>query len=415
MEQQILNQREAYKLIEKITSGTFNGELDLLKTLVNEIIQHSNFEIEGGRIWSLNPESNSYKLIYQHGRVNKIPDGYEIKIEGHDVFSTLISERAVLRRETDGLLREKGIRLYSLTGVGKIIPAGKDRYYKYALGFNSEKISETFDEILSIISSVATIALSNLSVEARQKKISRDLVKASEIQNNLLPEHYLEFHDYKIFGICVPDDAVGGDYFDYIKSPENEEERLSVLISDAASKGLPAAIQALFVSGAIRMGLAFSARISQLLTYLNNLIYYTFPYERFVTLFYCELTLSSNRLVLYSNAGHCEPIHYKPSHESIKQLPATGGLLGILKNQHFSLENIRMDHGDVLVLYTDGISEAQNGDGDFYGTSRIENMVKEHYKKDVKSLAYLLLEDVQKYSVNSPYSDDKTIVVIKRD
>lgn len=413
--QEAFNQRETYKLVDNLTNGDFESELDFLKSLIKDIVSHKDFNIIGGRVWELEAESKSYILRYQYGNVKQIPDNYKVEASKHPVLKELVIKHSTLSREEDPVLREVGIFTYSITGVGDIIKMKDGKYFKYVIGFNAPEIPKSFFETLNIISSVATISIKEFQQKKRQKEINRDLSKASEIQRNLLPEHYHEFYDYKIFGLCIPDSDVGGDYFDFFRNMDDEEERLGVLISDAASKGLSAAIQALFVSGAIKMAMNFSPKISSLISKLNNLIHDTFPYERFVTLFYCELSLSSNRLVLYANAGHCEPIHYRKTTDQFEVLETTGGLLGIIKNQKFSVENLRMRPCDILVLYTDGISEAQNDKGEFYGTERIQNIIKSYSNENAKEIAYMIIEDVQKFSSKSMYNDDKTLVVIKRD
>jgi len=378
--QNSLNQRDTYKLVQKLTSGKSKTEIALLQSAVRDIVSHQDFKIIGGRIWEYLPQENSYVLRYQYGNVKKIPDGYIMPVTEYPILAKLNKQRIIMNYETDPLLRERGIEMYSVTGVGEIIRSRSgEKYFKYVLAFNAPQILQSFFETLAIISNVVNVALRDLNAQAAQKRINNDLLKASEIQRSLLPEHSIEFHDYKIYGVCVPDSAVGGDYFDYIKHSDMMEERLGVVIGDCASKGLPAAIQALFVSGAMRMGMSFSSRISHLFARLNALIFDTFPYERFVTLCYCELTLSSNRLVLYANAGHCSPIHYRPAVDNFKFLEPTGGFLGIIEDQKFELENIRMHSGDVLVLYTDGISEAQDADGNFYGEERICRLIRENH------------------------------------
>lgn len=409
------NQRDTYRLVEKLTSKKFKSELALLKSLVKDIVSLDKFEIIGGRIWELIPEQNAYVLRFQYGKVKKIPSDYTMAVTDHPALSNLSKNRASLHYETDELLKKKGIELYSVAGVGELIKLKSGKYYKYALGFNAPQILQSFYETLIIISNVATIALRNQRWYAEQKLIRQDILKASEIQKNLLPDHYIEFRDYKIFGVCVPDQFVGGDYFDYLKPSDEENERLGIVISDAASKGLPAAIQALFVSGAIRMGMGFAPRISALLSRINSLIFDTFPYERFVTLCYCELTSSTNGLVLYANAGHCAPIHYCSQDGNIELLTQTGGLLGIMQNQKITVENISMKKGDILVMFTDGIIEARNNDGELFSTQRVSEIIQEHHKLNVDELAYQILEEVQKFSAGSIHNDDKTIVVIKRD
>ncbi len=410
-----INQREIYKLVEKITTGNFDNEIDFLKHLVCEIVNNEQFEIIGGRIWEANISDGTYILRFQHGNVQKIPDNYTVKIEDQPILRELAEKRTTLNREIDPVLIEKGIVIYSVTGVGEIIKTQKGKYFQYVLGFNANEILQSFYEVLSVISSIATITIRSLSSQEQQKKFQRDIYKASEIQRSLLPEHYLEFQDYKIYGVCIPDSEVGGDYFDYLKNNDDEEERIGIVISDAASKGLPAAIQALFVSGAMRMAQAFTPKISTLFSRLNTLIYETFPYERFVTLFYCELTLTSNRLVLYANAGHCAPIYYRHDKDSHEFLEPTGGLLGIVKNQKFNVENIIMRPGDILAIYTDGITEAIDANGNFFGEEKLVQLIRKYKDIDAKSIALHIIEEVQKFADGKEYTDDRTLVVIKRD
>ena len=409
------NQRDTYKLLEQITTGKFKSGTEFLSNLINEVVKHEEFKITGGRMWELNPDGKSYTLKYQHGNVRHIPDNYTILIKDHPILEDLVTVRTKLNYENDPVLLETGILVYSVTGVGEIIKTSNGKFYQYVLGFNAPEILQSFYETLSIISSLGTVTLRGLVSEQVQKKMQRDIDKAAEIQRNLLPEHYMEFHDYKIFGACIPDSEVGGDYFDYLKNMDDEEERLGVLICDASSKGLPAAIQALFVSGAVKMAQVFSPKMSSLFSRLNTLVFETFPYERFVTLFYCELSLTSNRLVLYANAGHCSPIHYRPDKDSVSLLEPTGGLLGIVKNQKFKVENLIMRPGDILALYTDGINEAQTAAGEFFGEQRIIDIIRENKDDSPRDIALKIIEEVQKFATDTPYTDDRTVIIIKRD
>ena len=163
------------------------------------------------------------------------------------------------------------------------------------------------------------------------------------------------------------------------------------------------------------MGSGFQTKITSLISRLNNLIYDTFPYERFVTLCYCELTHSASGLTLYCNAGHCSPIHYKAESGECSSLEPTGSILGIAQHQKFSVEGVNLHRGDILLMYTDGIVEAQNENEDQFGEERIRKILREHTHDSARTLAYRLLEEVQTFSAHGSYSDDRTIVVIKRD
>lgn len=407
-------QKRIYKLVEQIANIQVQNEQDFLVNLLTNIVDNPDFQITGGRIWELQPENDTYRLFAQYGNVKKIPDNYTLKIADQPVLKELWHTKTMLRKETDQLLKDSGIFIYSVTGVGEIIKTPRGKYYQYVFGFNAPEILQTFYETLSIISAVASSRLKDFKLIRSQEKIQRDIHKAADIQRNLFPDHTVKFADFEIFGLCVPDSEVGGDYFDYFENMENEEERLGILVADAASKGLSAAIQSLFVSGAVKMALKFSPKISTLFYNLNNLIYDSFPLERFVTMFYCELSQSSNRLVLYANAGHGEPIHYRSEDKSVRLLGSTGGILGIVPNQKFAVENIRLKAGDILAITTDGITEAQNSKGELFGHERIIDVIQENSHKSANEIALLIMEAVQNFSANSVYNDDKTLIVIKR-
>lgn len=410
-----MNQRDIYLLVSKMISGDYKNEIEFLSTLIHDIVENPDFGINGGRVWEIDAETKSYEIRYQYGDVVSIPPDYKLKIEDQPVLESLAEERTSLRRESDPMLLEHGITVYSVTGVGEFVRINKKNFFQYVLGFNAPEILQSFFETLSIIGSLATITIRDLQSKLVQRKIERDINKASEIQKSLLPEHYIEFADYKIFGAVIPDSSVGGDYFDYLKNMDDEDDSLGILVCDAASKGLSASIQALFVSGAIRMARYFSPKISSLISRLNTLIYETFPFERFVTLFYCELSKTSNRMVVYSNAGHCSQIHYRVGRDEFNYLPPTGGLLGIVHHQKFAVENFIMRKGDLLCLFTDGILEAQDRDGNFYGNERIETQIRLNYNKTPQEIALAIIDDVQKFSVGTAYNDDKTVIIIKRD
>ena len=410
-----LSQRDTYKLLEEISNREYDDDISFLHTLINDIVSHSDFEINSGRVWVLNTEDESYELNYQFGDGADLPADYSLPISDYPFLSELNLKRTILKYETNTFLKEKGIELYSVTGVGDLEELPNGEYFKYLIGFNAPEMLPLFYETLNIISGVATVTIRSITNNSRQQEIQKDFNKAAEIQKNLLPDNAYKFHDYSVYGICIPSSFVGGDYFDYILNTDEQEETLAVLISDAASSGLPAAIQALFVSGAIRMGMNFSPKISQFISKLNSLIFDRFPYERFVTLFYCELSMSSNRLVLYANAGHCPSLHYRPTTGNFKMLEPTGGLLGLMKQQTFGVENFRMHQGDILVLYTDGITESRNKKAEFYGEERIKKVILEMHDKSAEEISKGIIEDVNKFTGKIDRSDDKTVVVVKRD
>ena len=409
-----MNQRQLYKTIENIASKHFDTIEDLLIHVVDQIVLSKDFHFTGGRIWKLSANNKSYKLIYQTGNIDRITDSYTIKIEDYPVFAQVAKYKTLTAEETNKYLRKKGILKYSLTGVGSKIKY-KDYYlYEYLLAFNTdEKNGKYAFYQLSIIGSAVTSVLRRKKAEEKTKRLEKDLDKAREIQESILPEHEFKFGNYEMYGVSLPEQIVGGDFFDYIESNE-ENDRISVVIGDAASKGISAAIQALYVSGAIRMGMSFQIKISSLLRKINNLVNRTFPYDRFVTLFFADFLNNSNGLCVFANAGHNNPIFYNSREDSYEFLPVTGPAIGLSPNQSYQVENINMLKGDILVMYTDGISEAMNSDFEQYTEKRLAENIKKFKDLSSKEICLNLLQGVLEFSKNPAYSDDKTIVVVKR-
>jgi sigma-B regulation protein RsbU (phosphoserine phosphatase) len=405
--------RKLYRTIEEIGSKKFDREEDFLRDVLTEIVQNEEIMIKGGRIWKLNPRAVGYDLIAQIGEVDLIKTPYRILLTDYPVFLELPKVRTIISDEHDQYLRNRGIHHYSATGIGSKVTVDGQVLFQYVMAFNADDLSDKFTATLNIIGSAVTSALAAGKVERRKKILEQDLDKAREIQRSILPEHEKRFHNYELYGVSLADRIVGGDFFDYLEI-EGDNERLGFVIGDAASKGLSAAAQALYTSGAIRMGFEYQTKISSLLGRVNKLLHKTFSEEHFVTLFYGELTDDRNGLVIYANCGHNNPILYRAATGATEFLETTGQIMGPFPGEVFKTENFMMSDGDVLFLYTDGVSEAMDQQEQFYGEERIEQLLGRHHALSARDITHTVLDDVQKFSVNGPQTDDKTILTIKR-
>jgi sigma-B regulation protein RsbU (phosphoserine phosphatase) len=206
---------------------------------------------------------------------------------------------------------------------------------------------------------------------------------------------------------------MSGDYFDYLKFG-SESDRLGIIVGDAASKGMSAAAEAMYITGAVRMALNFEIKISALLNRLNKIINQIFSDDRFTTLFYGEISNDEKGLFLYGNAGHNPPIFYSVRKKQVKYLGTTGPLLGPAPNSKYKTDSINFEEGDILVIYSDGIVEAADTNFDFYEEKKLEEVIKANIHLSPKELCYKILDDVKKFSLDGKYNDDKTLVIIKR-
>lgn len=407
-----MTQRTLYRLIETIGARAFDTEEDMLEAILQEIVVHERTSIMGGRVWKLLPDEREYQLVAEHGNIESVGVGYRMNLKGYAVFERVAQKRTVLADETDKQLRRKGIVKYSATGIGDRITIRQRAYYEYLMAFNTLQVDSELKYMLSIAGQAVTQMLSKRRSEEEKRSLLSEMELARDLQRRLLPEHEYRFGQYEMYGVSVPEKTVGGDFFNYYPM-EEDPDRVGVSIGDAASKGFSAAVQALFVSGALMMSVEAENRISAMLRRINTINRRIFPHERFLTLCYCELFSGEEGLVLYSNAGHCKPVHYHAETERCSELAVTGPVIGLIPDAQFSVTNTNIMPGDILVLYTDGITEANNGVEE-YLEERLIRVVEAHAGESAKTICLNILQDVQKFSSHGVYSDDKTVVVIKR-
>jgi sigma-B regulation protein RsbU (phosphoserine phosphatase) len=251
-------------------------------------------------------------------------------------------------------------------------------------------------------------------LSASRKNLIEDIDRAKQLQKSILPEHEYSFHNYDLFGITVPAQIIGGDFFDYLEIG-NQGDRLGIAVGDAASKGLAAAAEAMYISGALRMASTFELKISPMFYRMNELVNKIFEDDKFASIFYCEISSDKKGLCLYANGGHNPPIFYSRNKNEITYLQPTGPLIGPAPHSNYDTDSFNFGQGDLLVIFTDGITDAANGEFEFYEENRLEDIIIENADKTPKEIALAIIEDVNKFATSdSKYQDDKTIVVIKR-
>jgi phosphoserine phosphatase RsbU/P len=406
-----MDQKKLHKTVEEIASQNFGSETEMLISVLHQLVENVDISVTGGRIWQLKPADKAYGLIFQTGRVEKISPNFYVKIKDYPIFDLIAKERTVMGNETNAILRRKGIFKYSASGVGEKIKLDKNFYFEYLLALNSNEIDEEFRLTLNIIATALTSQIKQRRISTSANVLKAGLDKARELQKSILPEHEFRFHNYELFGITDPAEIVGGDFFDYLMIGD---DRLGVTVGDAASKGIGAAAEAMYISGAIRMASSFEIKISPLMKRTNQLVNKIFEGDKFASLFYGELSTDNSGLFLYANAGHNPPYFLKAGSDEIYLLNPTGPVLGPAPNAKYTIENINFGINDVLLLYSDGLIDTTDEDYNEYGEERIKELFKKVKHKTSKEITYTILEDVVKYSKNASYTDDKTIVVIKR-
>jgi len=408
-----MNQHRLYRTIDALSEQQFRTDDQLLSHVLHHIIVNEEIPIRGGRIWKLDQTSGTYRLIHQEGEIEQIARNFRINILDYPLFLQLHRKGTIVGTETNRYLRQRGISLYSATGIGERLKWKEHTLFRFVLAINADYIKQDMTFALNIIGSALTAALKNRKIEKKAADLERDIDKAREIQKSILPAHELRFHNYDLYGISLPDRVVGGDFFDYLQATD-DKDRLAVVIGDAASKGLSAAAQALYVSGALRMGVEYQTKMSTLITRINRLVNRTFSAEHFVSMVYLEVSTTEKGLVFYVNAGHNNPLLLRAATNEVETLAATGQIIGPFPAERYRPEFALMQKGDILLLYTDGVSDASNENREMYGEKRLIEKLRELKQRNPKEICQLIIEEVQRHNRLVEFSDDKTVVVIKR-
>lgn len=285
------------------------------------------------------------------------------------------------------------------------------------LGKKLNKQSYTQDDIEFIQSvlniSVISIENSILFKESIEKKIlENELNIAREIQLALLPKKIPQTEEYKIYAVNNPAMQVGGDYFDIVKL---NDESIALAIADVSGKGTPAALLMSNLQSAVRSYLKIydeNFNLSEITSRINNLIFECTAPEKFITFFWGILNTKENKFC-YINAGHNPG--YLINEIDVKELNEGGLIIGIRDSDvKYDTGCVDMKKSDLIVLYTDGITEAKNAKEEEYGTERLLNCIKNNLGNKPDGIVNAILKDVQSFSEGTEQYDDQTIIVIKR-
>lgn len=254
-----------------------------------------------------------------------------------------------------------------------------------------------------------SITRARLIKEAFERnKIREQLLVAREIQKSFQPKNPPSHPRYDFDAINIPSEEVGGDYFDFIPIVDNQ---LGVTIADVSGKGLPSSL----IMASFRASLIAEIRnnyaIRTILRKVNNLICESVEKGKFVTAVYGVLDMK-NRIFTFSNAGHNPPILLRASGE-VEFLTTGGWTLGIMSDKEYEERPIHIGNGDMLVLYTDGVTEAENIGSELFGTDRLVELVKANRGRTAREIRETIVEEIIRFRNPDSQPDDLTIVIIK--
>jgi len=267
-------------------------------------------------------------------------------------------------------------------------------------------------ELLSAFAAQAAIAVERARTareRVERRRIEKELAIARDIQRSFLPQAAPRVPGFDLAGTSISHDEVGGDYYDFIGVSDT---RLGLAIADVSGKGIPAAL----LMAGFRMSLLAEIRnefaIRAVMRKVNQLLHESTERDRFVTAFYGVLDWR-NSVLIFSNAGHNPPLLIRAD-GTTEELSDGGVALGVLEDTHYEERPLAVGSGDVLILYTDGVSEALNETSEEFGADRIEQIVRANAGHTARELMQDIVAAVLDWTGEKGPGDDLTLLVMRK-
>jgi sigma-B regulation protein RsbU (phosphoserine phosphatase) len=340
----------------------------------------------------------------------------ESKFPDHQLHNLLKNEELLQLENplSNHEIEQKYNELFKL-GIEVIVPMQLQGQTKglILLGkrINNHGYSESDIEFIYSIGSLAIISLENrrLFKEALAKqKMEEELEIARGIQRNLLPAKIPVYDSFDIAVMNITSQQVGGDYYDIIKLDDNT---FCVAIADVSGKGVPAALLMANLQAFMKTTCGHGMQLEEATALINDLISENTSDGRFITFFWAILD-NEKRSLNYVNAGHNHPLLIRDG--KIRKLDKGGIILGVMKTMlPYLSESIQLKKDDVIILFTDGITEAKNKFDEEYSDEKLEALAIESSGCSAKEIIEIIKKDVQTFAHGTAQSDDMTAVVIK--
>ncbi len=263
-------------------------------------------------------------------------------------------------------------------------------------------------ELLQTLALEASTILENarlLDEERAKQRMEEELKIARVIQQGMLPRDLPKTGWFRVAGSSLASHQVGGDYFDVIQI---HPECWTLVVADVSGKGVSSALLAGLLQGAFLRSAESAEQIQEMLTSINKFLNERTQGEKYATLFYGSL--DADGLLRWSNAGHCPPFLVHPDGR-LEMLEATGIPVGLLDFSTYEVQTSRLGPGDKLVIYSDGLSEADNRAGDFFELDRLRAVLEANAAADCSQMHAAIMRAVEDFTGGAEQRDDVTLVV----
>jgi len=269
--------------------------------------------------------------------------------------------------------------------------------------------TEDDTKLLSVIGANAAQILENARLNKRTNSMEEQLNMAAEIQANLVPDTPPQLEGYDITGSSTAAQNVGGDYYDWIPI---DDTHLAVCLGDVSGKGLPASLIMANVQATVRGQTLIDSTPNERIARSNTLLCRSIDDEHFVTMWYCVLDAAAHQLI-YCSAGHEHPFLVSAD-GGCTRLDQGGLALGVFENIEYEQQTVGMQPDDVLVIYSDGVTDATTVADEPFGEEQLQSVIVDNRAKPAQAIVRAIVSAVENHAGNADQFDDVTVVVVKR-
>jgi phosphoserine phosphatase RsbU/P len=417
-------------LVEKLSAvEKLRMLLEITKTISRSLDLDEVLNLVMDTLGSLIPYDAAGIYLIEFASENKDPYVFKSKaIRGYQISFSLIEPRLKMGEGFLGTVAQTGkpIISHDVSQDPRYFPA-RDRTRSEMLApiisndhvigvFDLESdILDAYDDedlaILQLLTSQVAIIIEKVRLHdevVQKKRIEAQLEVARQVQLELLPEADPSMPDFDISAYVFPTEEVSGDYYDWVKV---FDDQIGIVVADAVGKGIPAALLMSFLRASLRSCVQIGYAPHVAFSKVSNLLRDSIKDNQFITAIYGMLD-STNKTFVFSNAGHNPPLLIKPDGEY--RFVEYGDLpLGMFQDIHFHQHFIRFEAGQVLVIYTDGITEAANPNGEEYGQDRFAKRVLDCIDMPAKKMIDHIRKGVADFTERKFLDDDGTLFIVK--
>lgn len=387
----------------------------IIDQIVFKCIKHLGVEEGTVSLLEMDTPEKQFHTMVRHydSSVEKVPIKLDDHIKGWMLKKqSILLSNDILKDERFSFLQQTSFSFRSILCAPLMIKGDLIGYLAVFNKKDESPFSEEDRRLISIIASQSAQVIENARLYEEEKaflSLQEEMRMARDIQLHLLPDSTPEIDGFQISTANIPAKSVGGDYLDFISLSEN---RLGFCVGDITGKGMPAAMLMANLQATLRSHAIMYEDCIKCLHGTNNLLYRSTEPTKFATLFYGILD-HKNATIQYSNGGHDAPLLIRNNEEPIL-LDSTGLLLGVIEESQYEMKTLSLQPGDLLLIYSDGITEAMNSQSEAYGIDRLKEQATSNSISSSKKILDAILQDVKGHADGAAQSDDITLMIIKR-